>query len=38
MMTVYADTLIYVLTDITVISADWAMAGDCMLMLGLLCG
>jgi hypothetical protein len=36
MMTVYADTLIYVLTDITVISADCAKTGDCMLTLGLL--
>jgi hypothetical protein len=29
MMTVYADTLIYVMTDVTVISADCAMTGDC---------
>jgi hypothetical protein len=28
----------YMLTDITVISADYAMTGDGMLMLGLLCG
>jgi hypothetical protein len=38
MMTVYADILIYVLTDVTVISADCAMTGDCMLTLGLLGG
>jgi hypothetical protein len=38
MMTVYADILIYVLTDVTVISADCAMAGDCMLMPGYCCG
>jgi hypothetical protein len=36
MLTVDADILIYTLTDVTVISADCAMAGDCMLTLGLL--
>jgi hypothetical protein len=36
MMTVYTDILIYVMTDVTVISADCAMTGDCMLTLGLL--
>jgi hypothetical protein len=38
MMTVYADTLIYVMTDVTVISADYAMTGDCMLTPGYCCG
>jgi hypothetical protein len=30
--------MIRMMTDVTVISADCAMTGDCMLTLGLLCG
>jgi hypothetical protein len=28
--------MLWMMTDVTVISADYAMTGDCMLMLGLL--